>query len=250
MKPRDLLKLNFAPSILIYGPAGTGKTALISQAKNCYIFDFDNGMRTAATLKDKFFNLRQEVEFDSYVEDTPTKPVKWIKVISKIQAFAEQSHAGTLKYDTLSIDSLNGAAKVIKLHVMSLSGDSMRVPQIQHWGAMITEMERMLTIMRSVKCLKLVTAHEMIIEDKDGHRFMPKSMTRPHSLNDLMWLFDEVIYTKVKQAGMNNTDYFVTGRSTSQVKCRTRSGFNKDVKHNEIGLEGILNMFQYNYKKG
>ncbi len=248
MKPKDLLKLNFAPSILIYGPAGTGKTALISQAKNCYIFDFDNGMRTAATLKDKFFNLRQNVEFDTYVEETPTEPKQWIKVIEKLQLFATQSHAGTLKYDTIAIDSLTGAAKVIKLHVMKLSGDSMRVPQIQHWGMMITEMERMLTIIRSIKCLKLITAHEMIIENKDTLRFMPKSMTRPHSLNDLMWLFDEVIYTKVKDKGLS-TDYIVTGKSTSQVKCRTRSGFNKDVIHNEIGLDGILKMFQYNYKK-
>ncbi len=250
MKPKDLKDLNFAPSILFYGPVGTSKTALISQAKNGYVFDFDNGMLTAATLKDKFFDIRQNIEFDTYVEENPLKPVKWIKVIEKLQSFVVQALAGSLKYDTVCIDSLTGCCRTLRLHVMSLSGDPMRVPQIQHWGAMVTELERILTLMRSLKnVLKLITAHEMIVESKEGNRFSPMSITRPHSLNALTWLFDEVIYTKVKSAGMGKTDYIVTGKSTSEIKCRTRSGFDKDLIHNDIGLEGILKMFQYNYSK-
>ncbi len=173
----------------------------------------------------------------------------WIKAVAKLQQFVDQSFLRNLNYETIVIDSLTGCARAIQLYVMGLSGYSMRVPEIQHWGKMIVEIERMLTLMRSLKCLKLITAHEMVLETKNGDNFTPMSMTKKHSVNKLMWLFDEVIYSKVKPAGLNKTDYIVSGRSTSIVRCRTRSGFDKDVVHNEIGLEGILKLFKYNYKK-
>ena len=84
MKARDLLRLNYPPNILIYGPAGSYKTALVSQLTNAYMFDFDDGMRTAATLKDKFFDARQQIEFDIYKDRDVLKPTTFMKAKEKL----------------------------------------------------------------------------------------------------------------------------------------------------------------------
>jgi archaellum biogenesis ATPase FlaH len=94
MKPPDILKTNKPPVILIYGPAGTGKTALISQASNGYCFDFDNGMLTAAKLKDKFFDSRQNIEFDIYKEPDPKNPIMYHKAMVKITNIINQKKLG------------------------------------------------------------------------------------------------------------------------------------------------------------
>jgi len=71
MKPADLLKRNYPPSILIFGPPGSAKTSLVSQLSNAYMFDFDDGMKTAAMLHDKFFDARQLIEFDIFRDPNP-----------------------------------------------------------------------------------------------------------------------------------------------------------------------------------
>ena len=108
MKPADLLKLNKPPCILIYGPAGTGKTALVSQLKNAYGFDFDDGMLTAATLKDKFSDIRQQMEFDIYKDENPLEPKQFPLAMKKIQEIVRKSAAKDWKFDGLVIDSLTG----------------------------------------------------------------------------------------------------------------------------------------------
>ena len=108
MKAKDLLLLSNYPSILIYGPAGTGKTALVSQAKDSYMFDFDNGMRTAALLDDKFTPLRHNCEFDTYVDANPESPNMWLKASTKIAEFSRLSAQGKLPYKAIIIDSHTG----------------------------------------------------------------------------------------------------------------------------------------------
>lgn len=247
MKANDLLKKGGLMSILAYGPAGTGKTALFSQAKDCYMLDFDGGMRTAATLNDKFKELRLKVEFDTFVDFAPRTPRAWKLAKDKLFSMSKESSMGKLKYKSIVVDSLTGMARAIHLSTMGNSGNPFAVPKIQHWGTMVNEMEIFLTIARTLKCLLLVTAHEMPL-DVDGQDLIrPMSVTKKHSLNKLAWLFNEVWHSSVRQMGAGRQNYIISGRSTSCIMARTRSGLTDDLVHNEIGLAGVLEKIGYSY---
>ena len=246
MKALDLLKKQNYPAVMFYGPAGTGKTALCSQAKNSYMFDFDNGMRTAALMDDKFSVLRQNTEFDIYYDDLPSSPKCWLAAEKKINELSQQSAQGKLKEDCIIIDSLTGMAKAIQLQVMAMAGNPFGRPQIQHYGTMVGEMEKALTILRSLKCLLLVTAHEMAFEADGVNLIRPLSITSAHSKNKIMWLFDEVLHTKLMPAPLKTHKYIISGYSTASIAARTRSTMKKDMDVSELGLAGVLKRIGYN----
>jgi len=245
MKPTDLLEQRNWPSILMYGPAGCGKTLLLSQAKNCYVFDFDDGMLSAAKHKDKFTPLRHQCEFDIYKDDNPLSPKKWLEFEQKINQLAEQSSKGKLEYDCIAIDSFSGLCQSVRYHVMNLSGGPFEKPQIQHWGTMVNIVEKVLTILRSLKCLLIVSAHEMAIEVSGTNLIRPMSVTEKHGMNKMMWLFSEVWHMKVRPAGPNKHKYIISAHSTDAIAARTRSNITADIDFTDIGLEGLLAAIEY-----
>ncbi len=249
MKAKDLLDMNKPPSLCIYGPAGSGKTALVSQASGGYMLDFDGGMRTAVTLKDQFTPLRQQIEFDIYVDQTPTTPKMYVEAKQKLMKISQMILVKKWPYDCIVIDSLTGLCRAAMLHVLGCSGDSMRVPQIQHYGQAVNAIESVLTILRSLNVPILVTAHEQLIETDSGNLIRILSATRPHGMNKLPWLFDEVLHMKVRPKGQGKIDYIVSGRSSASIATRTRSGIQSDIVINEIGLKGLFELVGYKYGK-
>ena len=252
MKVRDIAGI--PPNILIYGPVGTQKTALTSQAKGGYLFDFDGGMEIALTLNDKFRELRYGIEFDTYVDANPMKPEEWLKAKKKLISIVGQIQNGSWQYDALVIDSLTGMVRAIQLQVMSNSGDPLRKPEIQHWGSMIAELESALTLLRACKVLRLVTAHELPIERVAVKSIIPYvdhttplSVTRPHSDSKLAWLFGEVWYSKVRLGAQGKTEFTVDGGTSTINRSKSRGGLIKPVAHNEIGLKGVLKLIGYDY---
>ena len=251
MKAKDLIDRNKPPSICIYGPAGSGKTALVSQASGAYMFDCDDGMRTALTLKDKFTPLRQQCEFDIYVDKDPLAPCEFMNVKQELMKISQLCGVDKWKYDCAILDSWTGLCRSAMLHVLGCSGDSMRVPQIQHYGQAVNCVESVLTIMRSLNVPILMTAHEQLIEMDSGNLIRIMSATRPHGMNKLQWLFDEVLHMKVRMKGQGKRDYIVSGQSSSSILTRTRSGITSDIVVNECGLAGLFEMvgFKYGAKK-
>jgi hypothetical protein len=269
MKALDLKTQNKPPALMLYGPAGTGKTALVSQAAGGYMFDFDRGMRTALTLQDPFTTLRQRIEFDTYVDDEPLKPSAWLRAKQKMQLLVPQINAhypslsmradgyadtippaksGPPPYDAVAVDSLTGAARAIRNHVMSLSGGGVfNVPQIQHYGMFVNEANQFLTMLRSLRCLVLVTAHEMLVEDGNMVLIRMMSVTRQHGMNEIPWQFDEVLHTRVAPLGQGRYSYIVSGAPSTTIMTRTRSGLTTDLAVNDIGLAGLLAKVGYTY---
>ena len=259
MKATDLAKINAPPSILIFGPFGTFKTGLVSQASGAYLFDFDNGMRTAWKVQDKFTPLRHAIEFDIYQDEVYNKPTAWMKAMSKLQLFAQQHADGKFKYDGIIIDSFTGMIRALQLQIMlNDTGDALAKPQIQHWGAMVHQVESFLTILRGIRCLKIVTAHELFLEKQikssDGRKVLrtepeyhPMSVTQKHSINKLGWLFDEIWHASVSIGAGTSMLWTLSSRSSPGIKCRTRSGFPDRYVHTDTGLKGVLEKIGYNY---
>jgi len=247
MKATDLLKENKPTNILFYGRPGTSKTALVSQAAGGWLADFDDGMLTAATMNDKFSPLRNAIEFDRFIDAKPAAPEAYMRFKSELMKIVNQVAAGNWKYDCIIIDSLTGLCKAVRLYVMSLSGGAFKIPQIQHWGQMVNEVETVLTMCRALNVLVLLTAHEMA--EESGDRISIHSMTKNHGVNGIPWLFNEVLYTRVKPAGAGKFNYIVSNMPSDKYVTRTRSSIVGDVVHNDVGLYGVLKKVGYDYPK-
>lgn len=261
MKPSDLLKMNYPPSILIYGFAGSGKTALVSQLSGAYAFDFDSGMKTAATLKDKFFDARQKIEFDVYKDENPLKPIKYFEAMKKIKSIVEACAKGEWKHDACVLDSLTGLCTTAQLYIQSLGDksnpmrDSLAKMEIQNWGSLVNEVDRFLLLLQSLRVPVIVTAHLDWVEKKKDSKMLgeteitdmfPSSATKKHGLKKLMSHFDEVWYADVRPAGGGKLNYRLTGKAVGIIKARTRSSFDA-VIHNDVGMIELLKMIGYHY---
>jgi len=251
MKPADILKTNLPPIILVYGPSGTGKTALVSQANNAYCFDFDRGMLTAAKLQDKFFNQRQGIEFDTYLDDDVKNPTAFHAAKMKLMQISGQIKAKTFPHDAIVIDSMTGLAQAIMMKVMKDNKtDGTAEPERNHWGSMVNYMRGFMTQLRCLKKLVLITAHLQTIEDDKGQlmAMLPSSITRNHGAKDLPWCVDEMWYASIVPAGQNKYDYCVSGCPINKITTCSRSSIGK-VKHSEVGLIKLLEMVGYHYGK-
>lgn len=248
MKAQDLIKLNRPPTILLYGPAGSGKTALVAQAAKSYMFDFDGGMRTALTLKDKFSPLRQSIDFDTYIDADPLRPSAFVTAKRKLMEIANLVNSGKWSYDGVIIDSLTGLCRSAQLSVLSMgaNGNALGIPQIQHYGMMVNEVESVLTILRSMKCLVVVTAHEMLVETDDNTSIQIMSATRSHGMNRIPWLFDEVWHSYTRALGQGKFGYYITGQGGRAVVTRTRSGIG-ELDVGSLGLYEALKKLEYEY---
>jgi len=233
---------------MLYGPAGTGKTALVAQAAKSYLFDFDGGMRTALTLKDRFTPLRQAIDFDTYIDSDPMKPSSFVVAKRKLIEIAGLVNAGKWDHDGVILDSLTGLCRSVQLQVVSMgaNGNALGVPQIQHYGMMVNEVESILTILRSMKCLVIVTAHEMLVETDDDTLIRIMSATRSHGMNKIPWLFDEVWHSYTKALGQGKYSYNVTGQGGRTVMTRTRCGIG-ELNVGELGLYETLKKLEYEY---
>ena len=251
MKPSDILKSNRSPSIVIFGSAGSGKTALVSQIKNAYMFDFDDGMRTAATLKDKFYHDRQSIEFDIFKDSNPRSPEMYHNARVKLINISQACRTNTWKYDAVIIDSLTGLSDTIMRKVMKdETGDALVNPQRNHWGSMVNYMDAFFAELRSLNRLVILTAHINSLEDDTGSvlSFFPSSITRNHGLKSIPWMMDEIWYASRQSGGGTSIDYYVDGGYINKYMTRTRSSIGK-VKHNDIGMVGLLEKVGYTYGK-
>ena len=247
MKATELLKTNRPPRILIYGAGGTGKTGLVSQASRGYLMDFDEGMRTACTLKDDFFTLRNEIEFDEFKENNPMKPTQWISAKSKLIDIMNQCAAGKWEYDCLVIDSFTGLCEAIQFQIMANCGKPMGKPEIREWGLIVAEAENAMALIKSLPVLTLVTAHELPIQLEGGSHIMKILAPGTKLPAKIPGWFDEVYYTRAKQGSQNSQKFVVSGRKTSSVEARTRSGMNKEFDHTTVGLSSLLNEIGFKY---
>jgi hypothetical protein len=229
--------------------SGSGKTALISQLNNAYCFDFDNGMLTAALLKDKFFEQRQGIEFDVYREPNPHTPIMYHKARVKLMDIRGKLQTKQWKHDAIVIDSITGLSEIIKLKVMKDNGgDSLLNPERNHWGAMVNYMRAFLIEVRSLGVLTIITAHLQTLDDESGQllAMLPSSITKNHGVKDLPWAVDEMWYSQVSPAGGGKFDYIISGCPINKVTTCSRSSIGR-VKHSDIGLVKLLEKVGYKY---
>jgi len=246
MKIKDLHSLGRPPHIVIYGAAGTGKTALAAQARNAYCMDFDAGLMTAVNLKDKFYNLRQNLEFDTYQDNDVMNPSAWIRAKTKVLEIQNQVFKKEWPYEALIVDSLSGLSRTVQTQIMKACGRPMQKPQLQDYGLMFSEIENILQVITTLPILVIICTHEYSLNVGDETYIKPRAIGRKLPAG-IAPLFDEVWWSEIRRRGIRDVDYLISWKPTKYRETRTRSGHLVELKHNEVGLEGVLAEIGYKY---
>lgn len=246
MKISDLPRK--APKILLYGPAGRGKTALaLTLGARAQVLDLDDGLMTAMTLQDQWTQARQSVDAEQFLEDIPTQARAFQRVKAHILKTSNEIRAGRWPYQALIIDSLTALSEFAVRSVMGASGKLGEAPQIQHWGAAFIEIENVMIMLRSMPIPVILVAHDQT-KNIDGvdmteiavpGRNLPAKITR---------FFDEVFYMKVRPMGGGKSQYLLQTRSTGSITCRSRGNI-PDGFDTAVGMEGILKHLGYEFPK-
>lgn len=210
------------PHILLWGGVGTGKTALaLTLGERAEVIDFDDGLKTGSTLKDKFYDQRRLATVTQFIEKEPQKRATvFQKGKEHIYKISDQLNAGKYPFDALVIDSLSSLADAAVRQIMGNSGNPDGVPQIQHWGLAFNEIKNVFGVIRSMRIPVIVIGHDQEgkeegkIELAINGRKLPSQLTR---------YFDEVLYMRVKAEGGGKYKYVVQTKNDARVECRSRA---------------------------
>ena len=152
------------PKILLYGPAGSGKTAFaMTLGAGLRLYDLDYGVEVGRTFKDKFLDARMAVVILRYDEQKLLSPTGWLRFRTDI--FGLQTTTSLPK--AVCIDSLTAAISMAMRFVLSNNGrldygKGVLPPAIEqaHWGMAFTELTNILLVLRGLPIPVVVLAHE------------------------------------------------------------------------------------------
>ncbi len=219
-KLRDL-KLK-PPKVLLYGRAGSGKTALaLTLGSALQLIDLDQGLVTGLTLKDKFSEARLDVDVLEFADEDLKKPRAFERTKNYVQDVQTACGRGKYDFKVLALDSLTSLASDAMDYVLRKAGKLGQQPQINHWGECFREVETLLKMLKTLPIAVIVIAHEQMGEVDgverveiaiSGKKFPPKIPT----------LFDEVLYMRIRPAGKGESKYSVLSRSTPAILTRSR----------------------------
>lgn len=252
------------PKLLIYGPAGAGKSALMyTLGARIKVFDFDRGWNTALKLQDEHTKRRQEVELAGpvidgqpmgYVDANPKSPKAWFAFKTDLIALAGsiQSSGGKSPYQAYGFDSLTTMFECALRFIMGNGGDSFGAPQIQHWGLAFTEVLNMMSIIRTLPGVVVLIAHEQrdVIKrtptDKDGQQIIEIGIPGKNMPGKIPSYFDEFWYMDTVPGVGNKLERRLQTCKDMLVGARSRLCLPNGTETKD-GLEAILKKCGYEF---
>lgn len=233
------------PSILLWGPPGTGKTALaLTLGERAEVVDLDDGLKTGSTLKDKFYDARRSVTVNQFIEKEPHKRATiFQKAKEHIYGIATQINQNKYPFDALIVDSLSALADSAVRQIMGNSGDPGATPQIQHWGLAFNEVKNVMGVIRSIstKIPVVVIGHDQ--EGKEEGK-IELALSGKKLPGQIIRYFDEVLYMRVKAEGGGKFKYVVQTKNDSRVECRSRANLENMTDTSE-GMWDLIKKMGY-----
>jgi hypothetical protein len=230
-----------APKILLYGPPGSGKTALaLTVGEAGHVLDLDEGVMTGLTLDDKFKDVRRKVEVNQFFEEDPTKGEAFAKVRAALYKISNLCRSGDYPYRVLVLDSLTALVEYSMRSVLWNSGDVEKRMEIQHYGLAFQQVKNLFAIIKSLPISVIVIAHDMV--DENGNILLATSGQKlPY---ELPRYFDEFWYAKKKPAAGGKTSFTIQTKPTHRLTCRSRFNI-PDGASMDTGMQRMYEIMGY-----
>lgn len=236
----------YYPSLLAYGPLGSGKTAFFGQVgtRGLYL-DMDLGLRTLSTMDDQFKSLRLETLKDSksFYEDNFSSPRQFGELklhLSKLRTDLKTRPEKLI----IVLDSFTGLIDAAIAYVLANSGHAGKAPTLPEWGVILMEVANFMRTFKSLPLIKVVCGHEMIKEVDETTTKIKLGCPGKNLPAQVAGFFDDVFYCTLRRKAGGLYDFTLTSRATTATECRTRSGFKDDYSMSD-GLWPFLEKLGY-----
>lgn len=228
MKVAELKAL--PPKLLIYSPAGRGKTALaLTLGARAQYLDMDGNIDVAFGLDDNLRVERLKVDVKQFLDLDPQKATAFTQVDRYLLEVVNKCRKGTFEFDALVIDSLTALAAASQNQVMRAAGKPGENPLIQHWGLLLNEIERVIVKIRALPIPVIILAHEttFVSDDISQVQIAIPGQKLP---GKLVRLFSEIWYMRIKSIGGGKSEIYIQTLPTASITCRSGRGLKNKTK--------------------
>ena len=224
MKMHELQKL--PPKVLIYSPAGRGKTALmLTLVARCQVLDLDGNLDVGLGLQDNLRDERLAVDIKQFPEDQyPKKAVAFARFKKYVYGLTEDCAKSKYPFDVVGLDSLTALSQASQNYVMGNGGRLGENPQIQEWGLLLTEIENMIVALRSLPIPVVYLAHEMILTDPDDKTVTYIAIPGQKLPGRVTRMFSEIYYMRVRSRGGGKHQIYLQTHPSAAVSSRSGRG--------------------------
>jgi len=224
------------PKIMVMGDFGTGKTALaLTLGRHAKVFDFDDGLRTGLSLKDKFLESRKNVEVVSLLESDPKEATAFMKFQSYIGGIVSECRAGTFGYRAVVVDGYTNLLDAAVRNTLKIHGKLGRSPEIQQWGAAFIDVDNVLFALKTLPLVVVLLCHTRRVFDSDGGVVGVELATPGKNLPQKVPSFFDEVWRLDVSAGK----YVIQTQASFECKCRSRSCV-PDKTSVDLGLPEIM----------
>lgn len=235
------------PNILFYAPFGRGKTALmLTLGERLVVLDFDEGLRTGQTFKDKWHGERVKAEVKECYDDLPESAKAFKIGMSYLKSFYQEVKKGTFAYQAIGVDSLSKLVEGATRQTLYENGHLGRGPTQPEWGTIFRRIQEFMLWLRAIPVVTIVTAHTRLkaMEDSQEEEALTIGIPGRQLPEILPGYFDEVWFGQVVTGEGGKPKYVVRSETSKYIRTRTRSNLADGTPH-EVGLVEMLKMCGY-----
>lgn len=242
------------PKVLVYGPPGSGKTALcgtLGARSQC--IDLNQGLSTCKLLKDKFTLDRNAVDVVQFLETERYKGKASVfdKTKKYVKDVVDQCHKGTYPFDALWLDGLTDLAEASLFQVLSNNGTPFAQPEIQHWGLAFIEIKLVVSLLKALPIPVFLIAHDQrdtigsALTKRDVIELAVQGKNLPAQIAAAM---DEMWYMHAVPAGAGTFKYAIQTKANGLVPAKSRLQL-PDMLDTKDGMWAILAQAGYKPKE-
>lgn len=218
-------------SFLLIGDNGSGKTNFLGDMPAPWIADFDSGVASLRG-RDIEYDMFKDAPYNSKVVDPANGIYKYgdayPRFIDRINKIGMMIDKGECPFKTLAVDSMTTLLDCAMRAVLARDSKGGKNPEIQHWGAFMTDVRTLLDQLTSWPLFIVCTAHVERAKNPltDEIEMMPLANSKLQGIIPIY--FDEVYFLDVKTErtpeGKKQKHVLMT-RKDSLYKCaRSRWG--------------------------
>jgi hypothetical protein len=236
---KDLL-LDSKKRVLVYGRSGSGKTNLVGKVLEVedmcplYVFDFDLRLNSIlATINRQL--IAERLSYDQY-RDGARPGSAFTNAEAQLRKL-EQMMGKPEAPRTVAVDSLTFGEKSIMGRVLMLDGKpSTFPPQLNHYKAVISQLEDFISKLCALPINVIVTAHEDIDKDEiTGQMVRGIGVTGKKLPTVLPGYFNEVWYAEVQSQPQKAAEHKIRTTPTNFIPARSvYSNYLEAVEDHEI----------------